>query len=144
MCLHQTDGSCSRTVRVITMSDYRIQIGETEIEATNPVNSVSVYNLICDVVRMTKTNTALGVTEVPVVVVTAMPCSIKWLSGKESLKFNKETHELDGTLYCRVPAGVTIVNTDKVYYNSEYYEIGNVLDVNNLGILLEISLRRIA
>jgi len=125
-------------------SDYSIQVGDTSIEATSVVNSVGVYNLSCDIVRLTKTNTALGVTEVPVIVVTAMPCSIKWLSGKESLKFNKETQVLDGTLYCRVPAGVTIVNTDKVYYNSEYYEIGNVLDVNNLGILLEISLRRIA
>jgi len=107
------------------------------------VNGVAVYNLTCNVVRMTKNNTALGVTEVPVIVGTAMPCSIKWLSIKESLKFNKETSVLDAILNCRVPAGVTITNIDKVVYNGEYYEITSVEDVNNLGVLLKLGLRRI-
>lgn len=125
------------------MSDYSIQVGDTTIEATSHTNGVAIYNLTCNVVRMTKTNTALGVTEAPVTVVTAMPCSIKWLSGKESIKFNKETHTLDGTLSCRVPAGVTIVNTDRITYAGVSYEITNVLDINNLGVLLKISLRRL-
>ena len=125
------------------MSDYSIRVGDTTIEATSPTNGVAIYNLTCNVVRMTKTNTALGVTEIPVIKVTAMPCSIKWLSGKESIKFNKETHVLDGTLKCRVPAGVTIVNTDRIYYDSAYYEITNVEDVNNLGVLLKIGIKKV-
>ncbi|HUS72616.1 MAG TPA: head-tail adaptor protein [Sedimentisphaerales bacterium] len=126
------------------MSDYRIQIGDTSIEATNVANSVDMYNLSCDIVRMTRTNTALGVSDTPpVVIVTAMPCDIKFLGGKESIKFNKETYCLDAVLRCRKPAGVTIVNTDKVDYNGEYYEITNILDINNLGVLLEITLRRV-
>ena len=124
-------------------NDYVIQVGDAEIEATSVVNSVSVYNLTCNVVRMTKTNTALGVTEALVTVVTAMPCGIKWLSGKESIKFNKETHTLDGVLKCRVPAGVTIINSDRIYYDSAYYDIVNVEDVNNLGVLLRISIKKV-
>ena len=126
------------------MSDYSIQVGDTSIGATSVTAGVAVYNLTVNVVRMTQTNSAMGVTEVPVTIVTSMPCYIKWLSGKESIKFNKETHTLDGTLHCRVVAGVTIRNSDKIYYNSEYYEITNVRDVNNLGVLLEISIKRIS
>lgn len=124
-------------------SDYNMQIGDTSIEVTSVTNDVAVYNLTVNVVRMTKTNTALGVAETPVTIVTSLLCSIKWLSGKESVKFNKDTHTLDGVLSCRVPAGVTVVNTDKIYYNSVYYEITNVEDINNLGVLLQISIKRI-
>ncbi len=124
-------------------SDYTITVGDTSIEATSVVNSVEVYNLTCNVVRDTKTNTALGVGKAPTTIVTAMPCSIKWLSGKESLKFNKVTHVLDGVLSCRVPAGVTILNTDKIYYNGADYEIGNVEDINNLGKTLKILLKKV-
>ena len=125
------------------MTDYSIQVSDTSIGVTSPVNSVGVYNLTCNVIRVTKTNTALGLTEVPVVIVNSMLCAITWLSGKEAIKFNKETHTLDGILRCRVPAGVTIVTSDKIVYGGITYEITNVRDKNNLGLLLEIGIKRI-
>jgi len=125
------------------MSDYSITVSDTSIGVTSPVNSVGVYNLTCNVIRVTKTNTALGLTEVPVVIVNSMLCAITWLSGKEAIKFNKETHTLDGILRCRVPAGVTIVTSDKIVYGGITYEITNVRDKNNLGVLLEIGIKRI-
>jgi len=125
------------------MGDYVIQVGNTSIESTSNVNSVGVYNLTANVVRMTKVNGAFGPAETPVNIVLSMPCSINWLSGKEKILFNKETHVLDGVLSCRVPAGVTIVVTDKIYYDSKYYEILDVKDVNNLGALLQIAIKRI-
>jgi hypothetical protein len=125
------------------MAGYNISVGESLFEISSVSPSVNPYNLTANVVRMTKTNGALGITETPVIIVTAMPCSIKWLGGKESIKFNKETHTLDAVLECRVPAGITIVVTDMIYYNSLYYEIVNIKDVNNLGVLLQIAIKKI-
>ena len=125
------------------MADYKIKVGDTSIEAVNPVNEVSPYNLTCNVVRVAYTNTALGCTEVPSNIVTSMSCSIEWKSSSEKDEHKKITHFITGLLRCRVPAGVTIVNTDKIYYNSETYEITNIEDVNNLGVLLVISIRKV-
>lgn len=125
-------------------TDYKIQVGDTSIGVTSVVNSVEVYNLTVNVVRMTKVNDpSKGISETAVTIVASMPCTIKWLSAKESIIFNKETQELDGTLLCDFPAGVTIENTDKIYFNSAYYEIVQVEDVRNLGLVLKIALKRI-
>lgn len=124
------------------MSDYIIQVGDTEIAATSSTPGVAAYNLTCDVIRRTKTNTARGVTETTVAVVSAMPCGIKWLTGKELLKFNKETHVLDAVLSCRVPAGVVITVADRILCDGTTYEITNVEDVNNLGTLLRIGIAK--
>ncbi len=125
------------------MSDYQIKVGDTSIEVTNAVSSVGVYNLLCNIVRVTLTNISEGQAETPVTIVTNLPCSIKWTTAKERMLFKKKTQFLNGTLRCRVPAGVTIINTDKVYLDSKYYEIAGIIDVNNLGVLLEISLGKI-
>lgn len=123
--------------------DYIISAGDTEIELTKVVNSVSVYNIYCNVVRMTKVNSAMGVGETPVTIVTNLPCHIKWLKGREKILFKKETHLLDAILHCRVPGGVTIKTTDQIYYNDEYYDIVDIIDFRNLGILLEIAIRKV-
>ncbi len=125
------------------MSGYTIIVGGCEIVATSSSNGVAAYNLTVNVVRMTKTNTSRGVTEVSTTIVTSMPSDIRWLKGKETIIFNKETHTLDGILHCQVPAGVTIRVTDKIIYDSITYEITNVYDVNNLGVLLEIAIKRL-
>ncbi len=122
---------------------FQMQIGDTEIGVTSVVNSVSVYNISCNVIRDTKVNSSEGQSVTPVIIVTAMPCHIKWLSGREQVLFNKQTHVLDAILHCRVPAGVTIVNTDRIYYNGKYYNIVDVRDFRNLGVLLEIALRKV-
>ncbi len=96
-----------------------------------------------DVVRMDKTNTGLGATETPQTIVANMPCSIKWLQGKEKILFDKETHFMDGVLKCRKPTGATIKTTDKILYNTEYYEIVDLIDVNNLGVLLTITIKKV-
>ena len=123
--------------------NFDIQVGDTKIAVTYSSSSVAVYNVTVNVVRMTKENTALGITETPVTIVTSMPCDIRWKTGKEKILFDKETHLLDAVLRCRVPDGVTIVNTDLIYYNSERYEIVDVVDVNNLGVLLVIGIKKI-
>ncbi len=124
-------------------SDYIIGVGDTTIEATSVVNSVAIYNITVDVIRVTKATTARGQTETPVTIVNDMPCHIKWTSGRERMMFHKETHFLDAVLHCRVPAGVTIVVTDKIIYNSKYYEIVDLYDLNNLGKLLVITIKKI-
>jgi len=125
------------------MDDYTITVGDSSIDVTYVTNSVAIYNCLVDVVRSTKVNGPGGITPNTSTIVTNMPCNIKWLSGKESIKFNKQAHTLDGILSCRVPVGVTIKNTDKIIYNGVNYEIVNVEDVSNLGLLLNISIKKI-
>lgn len=124
-------------------NDYSISVGDTAIEVTSVVNHVAVYNCIVDVIRNTVVGGARGNTINPVTIVNDMPCTIKWTSGKEKMLFKKKTHFLDAVLRCRVPAGVTIVNTDIIEYNSKQYEIVDVVDFRNLGKILVIGLRKV-
>lgn len=122
---------------------YNIQVGDTAIDCTSFSNSVAVYNITVDVVRDSKTNTSTGIEITPVTIVTSMPGHIQWISGKEKVLFNKDTHYLDAILHCRVPAGVTIVTSDKIYYGSKYYHIVDVEDFRNLGVLLRIAIKKV-
>ena len=121
------------------MSSYKIIIGGVEIDATSSSMGVDVYNLTCDVVRVTKTRTSRGQTESLTTIITALLCDIRWLKGKEKIKFNKETHTLDGILHCRFNA-VEILVTDRVVFDGDTYRITNVYNVNNLDKLLEIAI----
>ncbi len=125
-------------------SDYQIQVGDTEIAITSATNAVGIYNITVDVIRNAISVGSRGNTLTPVTIVNDMPCTIKWTSGKEKMLFKKKTHFLDAVLRCRVPAGVTIVETDIIEYNSKQYEIVDVVDWRNLGTLLVIGLRKVA
>lgn len=124
------------------MSDYKIIANDTDIDVSYNEPSISAYNLTADVIRMTETITAHGQTEVAVTLVNLMPCSIDWKNITEKTKFNKQTLYIDGILNCRKPSD-TILPSDKIYYNSEYYEIAGIMDVNNLGVLLQIAIRKV-
>ena len=124
------------------MSGYTIIVGDCEITATSSTPGVAAYNLTVNVVRAAKTITSRGQTEALTTIVTNMPGDIMWVRGKEAIKFNKETHTLDGVLHCRVPAGVTIVESDRIVYGGETYQIIDVKDVRNLGVLLEITIKK--
>lgn len=122
---------------------YPIQVGSTEIAVTSVVNAVKIYNITVDVIRNAISVGARGNTLTPTTIVNDMPCTIKWTSGKERMMFAKKTHFLDAVLRCRVPAGVTIVNTDIIEYNSKQYEVVDVVDFRNLGTLLVIGIRKV-
>lgn len=125
------------------MGNYTIHVGGEEIDLTYTTPSVAVYNLTVDVVRMTRVNSSEGMSETSVTVVNLMAGHIQWLSGKEKLLFNKETHILDAVLHCRKPVGATILQSDKIVYNGETYEIVDIKNVNNLDVLLQIAIKKI-
>lgn len=125
------------------MSGYTIQVGQTVIvEAAGHTNSLSVYNCFVNVIRVVKTSTAVGISETPTTIVTNMPCRIRWHTGKEKLRFEKQTYYRDATLHCRIPAGVTITEKDRIVFNEETFEIVDVQDFRNLGKLLVIGMKR--
>lgn len=124
------------------MSGFTIQVNSTTITAAGTTNSLQVYNCLVDVVRIAKTSTARGVTEVPTNILTNMPARIRWTGGRERLQFDKQTHYRDATLHCR-KGGVTITTKDRIKYNDEMFEIVDVQDFRNLGKLLKIGLKRI-
>jgi len=125
------------------MSGFTIQANSTVITATGTTNRLQVYNCLVNVVRVARTNTAAGLTEVPTNIVTNMLCRIRWRSGSERILFDKTTYFRDATLHCRVPAGVTITNKDRINYKGELFEIIDIQDFRNLGRLLSIELKRI-
>ncbi len=119
-----------------------MNVGGTTI-ATSFTPSVAVYNIVVNVVRVAKTNTARGLAEVPTNIVTNMPARIRWSRGKERLQFDKVTYLRDAVLRCRKPAGVTITTKDRISFNGESFEIVSVVDFRNLGRLLVIDIKRI-
>lgn len=119
---------------------FTLNINGTEIAVASHSESPAVYNVLVDVVRIAKTNTALGFTEVPTVVVPNMPAHIKFLSGQSKILFNKDTWLLDAIMRCRT---ADILVTDRILYNGDYFEIQDIVDVNNLGKLMLVSLKRI-
>lgn len=127
------------------MTGFKISVGDTVITATSTANALQVYNCLVDVVRVVKVNGSEGMTETSTTIVTSMPCTIEWKTGRERVLFDKDTYMLDAVLRCRKPAGVTIVATDRIVFNGETYEIiGRPVDVRNLGILLSINIKRTA
>jgi len=125
------------------VADYVLQSGDSSFEVSSSASKVAIYNITVDVIRKALTNTALGTTEVPSVIVNDMPCSIKWRTGSKKMTFNKKTYHIDAVLNCRVPTGVTILTSDIIQYNGFDYNIAFLNDVNNLGVLLQIALTRI-
>lgn len=119
-----------------------MRVGNTII-ATSFTPSVAVYNILVNVVRVTKVSGALGSAESEADLVTNMSARIRWARGKEKLQFNKQTYYRDATLHCRKPAGVTITTKDRISYNGESFEIVDVRDFRNLGRLLSIELKRL-
>lgn len=113
------------------------------VHSSSAATAVAIYNITVNVVRKAKVNTAHGLTETPSNVVSNMPARIRWNRGKERLMFDKQTAYRDGTLHCRVPAGVTITTTDRIEYNGQSFEIVSVNDFRNLGRLLAIGIKRI-
>jgi len=67
------------------MSSKKLISGDTSIDISYVTNSVAVYNLTVDVVRMTKVKSSEGMSESPETIVNLMPCHIQWLSGREKL-----------------------------------------------------------
>ncbi len=122
---------------------YTMNVNGVEIAVTSVVNSVDVYNITVDVIRETISVGSRGNSLTPTTIVNDMLCAIKWTTGKEKMLFNKRTHFLDAVLRCRVPAGVTIVETDIIEYKNEQYKIVDVVDFRNLGTLLVIGLEKV-
>lgn len=125
------------------MAGFTIHVNSTTIVASGGTNALQVYNVLVDVIRTAKMNTALGMSEAESTLISNLQCTIKWKRGGERVMFNKVTHLLDAVLRCRKPAVVTITTTEQIKYKGVYYEIVDLYDYNNLGKLLVIALRKI-
>ena len=121
---------------------FKFSVGSSEIDISSHTNSLQVYNVAVDVISIAYTNTALGTTEVETTVHTSLPCTIKWKSGKEKILFDKKTHMLDAIMRCRVVVPA-ITSKNRIKYNSEYYDIVDIYDFNNLGTLYVIGLKKV-
>ena len=122
-----------------------MQINDTTIALVAHDPSLRIYNVLVDVVRPVKISSPTGIVESTTVLVSNMSAAIKWKSSEEKILFDKESYFLDAVMSCRVPAGVIILSTDRIVHQGITYEIvAPPTNVNNLGTLLRIALRRVA
>lgn len=119
-----------------------MQINDTTIAITQHNPALQVYNAFVDVIRLVRVVTSSGTQKSETVIVSNMPCAIRWRSGKERILFNKTTYFRDATLRCRVQAE-TITTNDIIRHNGLDYEIVSAIDVRNLHKLLVIDIRRV-
>ena len=119
---------------------FTLIINGTTIAVDSVTENPAVYNVLVDVIRLAKTNTSGGLSEVEDVAVNDMPAHIKWLSSTTKMLFNKQTWMLDAILNCRI---ADILITDRIRYNAEDFEIVDIIDVRNLGVLMKVALKRI-
>ena len=112
-----------------------------DVAGHNP--ALRIYNVAVDVVRINRVQTSTGPQESEVVLAGSVPGHIKWKRGREKVLFDKDTHLLDAALHCRMIPGVTVTTKDKIRYDGELYDIVDVINVRNLGVLLVIDLRKI-
>lgn len=98
------------------------------------------YTTKVNVLRVTRTPTSMGNTEVETVLHYALPCRINWTSGRERMTFDKATHYRDATLYCSV---VDIATTDRVVHAGLKYEIVDVRNADEKSRQMVLDLKRI-
>lgn len=119
---------------------FTLNINGTKIEVDSTVENPAVYNVTVDVIRITKTVTSGGQSEVEDVAVNDMPAHIKWLNSTTKMLFNKQTWILDAVMNCRT---ADILITDRIRYNGDDFEIKDIMDFNNLGTLMRVALKRV-
>lgn len=119
-----------------------MQINNTTIAITSHSPSLQIYNVVVDVIRLTRISTSTGIQESKETIVSNMLCSIRWRTGSERILFDKMSYFRDATLRCR-SQGKTITKADRIRHGGLDYEIVSVIDVNNLGQLLMIDIRRV-
>jgi len=98
----------------------------------------SLFNSKVNILRITKTASAMGQTEAKNVLHNNLPCRINWKRGSEKIFFAKDTYFRDGKLFCRV---VDITNKDRVQYKSKTYQIVDVNNTDESNRFLVLDLR---
>lgn len=91
-----------------------------------------------NILRIAKTTSAMGQTEVPNVLYNNLPCRINWKRGQEKIFFAKNSYFRDGKLFCRV---VDITTKDRVQYKNKTYRIVDVNNTDESSRLLVLDIR---
>ncbi len=125
---------------------YTITVSGTAITASSNTNALQVYNVVVDVVRIDKISGSTGVVEMELVIAANVPAKIRWSRGSEKILFDKDTWLRDGTLRCRMIAGIT--TNDRIRFvdqsgTSRDFEIIDVIDYRNLGTLMVLTIRKV-
>ena len=92
-----------------------------------------------NILRIAKTATAMGQTEIANVLHNNLPCRINWKRGQEKIFFAKNSYFRDGKLYCKV---VDVTVKDRVQYGAKTYQIvdANNVDESNRFLVLDIRI----
>jgi len=91
-----------------------------------------------NILRITTSPGAMGVSEVANVLHNNLPCRINWKRGTQKIFFAKDTYFRDAKLYCRV---VDITVKDRVQYGSRIYQIVDVANADETNRFMVLDLK---
>lgn len=91
-----------------------------------------------NVIRVTPVDTLTGEGEAETTHIENLPCRIVQPRGTEEIRFGKVAQVVDLNLYCAVR---DIIQSDRISYNSDIYEILNIKTVEHgAGSFFKIAL----
>ena len=100
-----------------------------------------LFNAKVDIIEVEKAKDSYGsYTEIERVSHYQIPCRINWLRGREKIQFDRKTYYRDARVYCRP---ISVNTNDRIRYGGTKYEIVDVANIDNLGKLMTIDIKKI-
>lgn len=104
------------------------------------MNLDKMLNTTCSLISVVQSKTATGgIKDTETVASSGVPCAMKLLSGNEVVKYGGDNKERFVRFYFK--GTQTVLNSQKILFNSEYYDILDVYDVAFKGELIHVDTR---
>lgn len=104
------------------------------------MNISGMLDLTCNIISVAQTrSTTGGVIDTESVLAAGVPCSMRLLNGTELVKYGASNKDRLVRFYFE--GTVSINNTNKIVFNSEYYDVEDVYDAAGKGHLLHVDAR---
>jgi head-tail adaptor len=104
------------------------------------MNVSGMLDQTCDIISISQSRTATGgVTDAESTLYSSIPCSYKLLNGNEAIKYGAENKERLVRFYFK--GDQTVLNTHKILFNAEYFNVLDVYNVAGKADLLHVDAR---
>lgn len=104
------------------------------------MNVSGMLNLTCDIIGVAQTKSSTGgVIDTESTLFSGVPCGFRLLNGTELVKYGAENKDRLVRFYFKGDQAIN--NTNKILYNSEYYDVEDVYDAAGKGDLLHVDAR---
>lgn len=99
-----------------------------------------MLDLTCNIISVAQARSATGgVIGTESVLASGVPCSMRLLNGTEVVKYGATNKDKLVRFYFE--GSVSVAHTNKIVFNSEYYDVENVYDAAGKGHLIQVDAR---